>query len=56
MKLSAPKQITWVVAVVVGGLGILGAFARIPVVSLHTFGFVTGGFAILAFATLLKDL
>jgi hypothetical protein len=55
MKLSAPRQITWLIAVVVGGLGILGNFASVPVVSPNAFWFVTGGFALLVVATLFKD-
>ncbi len=33
MKLSAPKQMTWWVAVVVGALGFIGNFVTLPVIS-----------------------
>ena len=33
MKLSAPKTITWWIAVVLGVLGILGSFMSLPFVS-----------------------
>ena len=56
MKLSAPKQITWWVAVVIGALGVLGQLVTIPVVSGLSFWFVTVGLVILILATLLKDL
>ncbi|MGB2894661.1 MAG: hypothetical protein WBB65_00680 [Anaerolineales bacterium] len=56
MKLNAPKQITWWVAVVIGALGVLGQLVAIPVVSGLSFWFVTVGLVILILATLLKDL
>jgi len=37
MKLSAPKQIVWIIAVVLGILGILGTFISIPFVSAYAF-------------------
>jgi hypothetical protein len=56
MKLSAPKVITWWIAVVVGVLGILGNFTNIQFVSGNAFWFVAVGFVLLALATFLKDL
>jgi hypothetical protein len=56
MRLSAPKVITWWIAVIIGVLGILGYFATIPFVSANSFWFVAVGFILLALATLLKDL
>jgi hypothetical protein len=56
MKLSAPKNVTWWVAVVVGVLGILGSFVAIPFVSANSFWLVGIGFVLLALATLLKGL
>lgn len=56
MKLSAPKQLTWWIAVVVGVLGILGSYISIPLVSTYSFLFVVVGFVLLALATLLKGL
>ena len=54
MKLSAPKNVTWWVAVVVGGLGILGSYMTIPLVSGYSFLFVVVGFVLLVLGTLLK--
>ena len=54
MKLNAPKQAVWLVAVIVGVLGILGKLAVIPMVSANAFWFVSVGFAVLALATMLK--
>ena len=56
MKLSAPKTVTWWIAVVLGVLGILGTFVSLPFVSANAFWFVAIGFVILVLATYLKDL
>ena len=56
MKLSAPKVITWWIAVIIGVLGILGHLTTIQFVSANAFWFVAIGFVLLVFATLLKEL
>ncbi|MEN6480918.1 MAG: hypothetical protein ABFD29_01895 [Anaerolineaceae bacterium] len=56
MRLSKPKVVTWWIAVVVGGLGILGYFVSIPLASQYSFLFVAFGFVLLALATFLKGL
>ncbi len=56
MKLSAPKMITWWIAVILGVLGILGHFAKIPVVSTYSAIMVGLGFVILAVATVIDGL
>jgi len=53
MKLSAPKQNTWIVALVVGLLGILATFQTIPVLSGFAFWLVVVAFIILLLATAL---
>ncbi|MBR4265477.1 MAG: hypothetical protein IKQ46_05395 [Bacteroidales bacterium] len=55
MKLSAPKNSVWIVAVVLGVLGILGKFVAIPYVSQYAFAILAVGFVILAIACLLKN-
>lgn len=54
MKLSPPKNITWFVALIAGVLGIIGYLGGF----FGTFAFwlLVIGFALLVFATLLKDL
>lgn len=56
MKLSAPKQVTWIIAVVLGVLGLLGNFAALPLVGGSGFWLVFLGFALLAIATLVDGL
>ena len=56
MNLSAPKKITWWIAVILGVLGILGTFVSLPFVSANAFWFVAVGFILLALATFLKNL
>jgi len=56
MKLSAPKNITWWIAVIIGVLGILGNYTTIQFVSANAFWFVAFGFVLLALATLFKEL
>ncbi len=56
MELSAPKQVTWWVAVVVGVVGILANFVTIPFLSDYAFWLVVIGFVLLVLATFLKDL
>jgi len=56
MKLSAPKQVTWVIAVVLGVLGLLGSLVALPIVGGSSFWLVFLGFALLAIATLVDGL
>ncbi|MFH2038203.1 MAG: hypothetical protein ABIJ65_02085 [Chloroflexota bacterium] len=56
MTLSAPKNITFWVAFVLGVLGFLGTLVTIPLVSANAFWFVFLGFVILALGCFLKDL
>ncbi len=56
MRLSAPKVITWWIAVVLGTLGLLGHWGTVAGLSTSSFWLVTAGFVLLALATLLKNL
>lgn len=56
MKLSAPKNITWWIAVVLGVLGLLGSFVSLPVISGLSFWLLFLGFALLAVATMVEGL
>jgi len=56
MKLNAPNQTFWLVAVVLGVLGILGQLAIIPaaIITGNAFWLVAIGFGILALTTMIK--
>ena len=56
MKLSAPKKVTWWVAVVLGVVGTIGLFTKLPVVGSFSDYLLVAGFALLALATALKGL
>lgn len=57
LNLSAPKQITWWVAVAAGVVGILNHFGILSIVDASTaFLFEMAAFLILAFATTNKGL
>jgi len=54
MKLSAPKNVTFLIAVILVALGVLGTVVSIPLVSANSLLFVVIGFVLLALGTLLK--
>lgn len=54
MKLSAPKNVTFLVAVVLAVLGVLGALFTITFLTANAFWFVLAGFVVLALGNLLK--
>lgn len=56
MKLSAPKNITWRIAVILGVLGLLGSFVTMPVISGLSFWLLFLGFAVLAVATFIEGI
>ena len=56
MLLSAPKMTTWGLALVLGGLGLLGHLVVIPLVTVYAFWLVGLAFVLLALATLLEGL
>jgi len=56
MKLTPPKNITFLVAVALGILGFLGNYVSIPFVSQYGFWFMTVGFVLLALGNLFKGL
>jgi hypothetical protein len=56
MKLSKPKEITWWIAVILGGLGILSSILPIPILAPYAFWMVAAGFVLLALGTALKGL
>ena len=56
MDLSAPKQATFWIAVVLAILGLLGQLVTIPVLSGFAFWLLLVGFIVLAAGTAMKNL
>ncbi len=56
MQTNAPNFVVWVVAVVIGAVGLLAHFIAIPVASMYSFWFVTIGFVVLAIANVVKKM
>lgn len=54
MKLSAPKQIVWIISVVLGVLGVLSTFVAIPVITANAFWTVVVAWLLLVLATMMK--
>jgi len=57
MKLSAPKQVTWIVALILGIVGILATLVTLPVIT-PALGFwlVVVGLVLLLVATITRGL
>jgi heme/copper-type cytochrome/quinol oxidase subunit 1 len=56
MKLSAPKKVTWWVALVIGVVGVLAHLVTIPVLSGIAFWLVVVAFVLLIVATFVPGL
>jgi hypothetical protein len=57
LKLSAPKEITWIIAVILGVVGLLMEFGVIGALgSIEAFWLLGAGFVLLALASLVKGL
>lgn len=56
LNLSPPKEITFVIAVVLAALVLLGRVVALPVFSQYGFGLLLVAFIILALSVLLRDL
>ncbi|HJX39104.1 MAG TPA: hypothetical protein VJ714_10910 [Anaerolineae bacterium] len=57
MRFSAPKQITWIIALILGVVGILANLASIPVITpVIGFWLVVAGWALLLIATITRGL
>ncbi|MBU0501580.1 MAG: hypothetical protein KJ558_07910 [Gammaproteobacteria bacterium] len=56
MRTNAPTFALWLIAVILGALGILSALVPIAGVSIYAFWLVVIGFVILAISTVVKGL
>ena len=55
-NLSAPKVVTWWIAIGLGVLGVLGYTGTVAALGEYAFWLVVAGWLLLVLATLLKDL
>jgi hypothetical protein len=58
MKLSAPKHVTWWIALIAGGVGVLERYSviHLPVVGAYATFLIVGAWALLILATAFKGL
>jgi predicted membrane channel-forming protein YqfA (hemolysin III family) len=56
MKINRPKNVTWWISVILGGLGILSQFVAIPGLSGFSFWLLAIGFVLLVLGTVIKGL
>ena len=56
MKLNAPKQLTWLIALILGLLGLIGSLVSLPVISGLAFWFVVIAWALLLISNAVKGL
>ena len=56
MKLSAPTQIVWIIALILGIAGILGFLGAIAALSAFAFWLVAAGWVLLLIATIMRGM
>jgi hypothetical protein len=56
LKLSAPSQIVWIIALILGIVGILGFLQIVATLSAYAFWLVVVGWALLLIATVMRGM
>jgi hypothetical protein len=56
MKLSAPKMVTWWVAVILGLLSLIVRYVQVPPILYHYYLFMAAGWLVLVVATVIDFL
>lgn len=56
LNLSRPKDITFLIAVIIAGLVLLGRVVALPIFSQYAFGLLLIAFIVLAAGVLVRDL
>ncbi len=56
MRTNAPKFVTWIISVILGGLGIISHFVAIPIITPYGFWLLVIGFVLLALSSVLKGM
>jgi len=54
MKLNAPKQIVWLISILLGVLGLIGQLVTVPYLTAYAFWLVLVGLVLLALGNILK--
>jgi uncharacterized membrane protein YoaK (UPF0700 family) len=53
---NAPTRVVWIIALILGGLGILARFVHIPEISAYNYWLLLAGFVLLAIGTSAKNI
>ena len=56
LKLSAPSQLFWIIALILGIVGILGAMGIVVAIAPYGFWLVVAGWALLLIATIMRGM
>ena len=56
LKLSAPTQIVWIIALILGLVGVIATLGVIPTLSAYAFWLVVAGWALLLIATVIRGM
>ena len=56
MKLNAPKKLSWLIAIILGAIGLFGVIVTLPFITAYAFWFVFAGLVLLVLANYLKGL
>ncbi len=56
MRLNAPKSVTWLIALILGIVGLVSVFVAIPFISVHAFWVVLVGLVLLLIGNAVKGL
>ena len=56
MRLSAPSQVVWIIALVLGLVGVLASMAVLPMFAAYAFWLVVAGWALLLIATVMRNM
>jgi hypothetical protein len=56
VRLSAPSQAFWIIAVILGIVGILASLGVLPTLAAYAFWLVVAGWALLVIATLMRNM
>lgn len=54
MRLNAPKQVVWMISVILGAVGVIGQVAGVGVLAPYTFWLVTIALVLLAVGNVMK--